>query len=159
MESGLSTDINSTLPSLYGISGIETYANYNKTEVTGFEVTAGYHGQAGDFRFGLDASLLHYKGVYKILADNVFSELYQDKLGTETSSIWGYQCLGRYTSEEQLTTLPAYSTDIAVGDLYYKDVNGDGMIDTNDRTIIGNTNPDLRYWLNLNLGWKRPKRS
>ena len=54
-----------------------------------------------------------------------------------------------------LYSLPAYSTDIAVGDLYYKDVNGDGVIDTNDRTIIGNSKPDLRYWVNLNLGWKR----
>ncbi|MBR6933639.1 MAG: SusC/RagA family TonB-linked outer membrane protein [Bacteroidales bacterium] len=152
---GTITDITSALPDLYGISGIETYANYNETVYSGWEVTAGYHGKAGDFRFGLDASLLSYKAFYKTLADNVFTEPYQDKIGTETSSIWGYQCLGRYTSEEQLTTLPAYSTDIAVGDLYYKDVNGDGVIDTNDRTIIGNSNPDLRYWLNLNLGWKR----
>lgn len=152
---GTITDITSALPDLYGISGIETYANYNESVTTGWELTAGYQGKAGDFRFGLDASLLGYHQNYTVLADNVFTEPYQDKIGTETSSIWGYQCLGRYTSEEQLTSLPAYSTDIAVGDLYYKDVNGDGVIDTNDRTIIGNSKPDLRYWVNLNLGWKR----
>ncbi|MBQ5984628.1 MAG: SusC/RagA family TonB-linked outer membrane protein [Bacteroidales bacterium] len=152
---GIITDITSALPTLYGLDGIETYANYNRTDYNGWEVTAGYEGKFGDFRFGLKASAVSYKAIYRILANNVFSEAYQDKIGTTSSSVWGYQCLGRYTSEEQLASLPSYSTDIHVGDLYYKDVNGDGTIDTNDRTIIGDTNPDFRYWLNLNLGWRR----
>ncbi len=154
-EEGLITDINAVLPALYGLSGMETYANYNQNTMTGLEVTAGYDGKAGDFRYGLTVSALYYKTVYDILANNFFNEAYQDKVGTSTSAIWGYQCLGRYTSEEQIASLPAYSSDVKVGDLYYKDVNGDGVVDTNDRVILGDTAPDFRYWLNLNLGWRR----
>jgi len=148
------TDVTSDIPDLYGIAGAITYDNYNTNDIQGWEITAGYHGQTGDFRYGLSLSASHFNTIYRVLVNNIFSESYQDKIGTHSTAIWGYQCLGRYQNAEQIASLPAYSTDLAVGDLYYKDVNGDGVVDTNDRTIIGDTNP-LRYWVNLNLGWRR----
>lgn len=153
-QDGIITDVTSALPSLYGLTGIEAYANYNVTDYTGWELTAGYHGKAGDFRYDLTLSTMAYTTKYNVLASNVFSEPYQDKIGTSTSAIWGYRFLGRYQNEEQLASLPAYSSDISVGDLYYKDENGDGVIDTNDRTVIGDSNPDIRYYLNFNIGWR-----
>ena len=154
-QKGVITDISAALPALYGLSGIETYANYNETDYSGWELTAGYHGKAGDYRYGLTISALSHKSKYRILADNVCTESYQDKIGKSTSAIWGYQCIGRYQNEEQLSLLPAFSSDVTIGDLYYKDKNGDGVVDPNDRTIIGDSNPDLRFYLNLNLGWKK----
>ena len=151
---GRIADINAAMPNLYGISGIETYANYNSSTISGWELTAGYEGRAGDFHYGLNLSALTCKEVYNILADNVYSEEYQNKIGTSTTDIWGYQCLGRYTSAEQIASLPAYSSDVKIGDLYYKDVNNDGVIDTNDRTIIGRNSPDLRYYATLSFGWR-----
>ncbi len=42
----------------------------------------------------------------------------------------------------------------APGKFMFKDVTGDGMIDANDRTVIGNPHPDWSYGLNLDLQWK-----
>ena len=41
-----------------------------------------------------------------------------------------------------------------VGEIKYRDINGDGYITEDDRTIIGNTNPDFTYSLTSNLSWK-----
>ena len=43
---------------------------------------------------------------------------------------------------------------LSIGDLIYNDTNNDGNVDTNDRVIIGSTQPKLRYSLNLGLEWK-----
>ncbi len=40
------------------------------------------------------------------------------------------------------------------GDVRFTDLNGDGVIDSRDKTMIGNPNPDFTYGLNLNLGYK-----
>ena len=41
-----------------------------------------------------------------------------------------------------------------VGEIKYRDLNGDGYITEKDRTIIGNTNPDFTYGFTSNLSWK-----
>ncbi|HEY8784140.1 MAG TPA: TonB-dependent receptor [Mucilaginibacter sp.] len=40
-----------------------------------------------------------------------------------------------------------------VGEIRYKDINGDGVIDNNDRTIIGNVNPKFYYGFSTNLNY------
>ena len=44
--------------------------------------------------------------------------------------------------------------DPATGEIIYSDLNGDGQITADDRTIIGNTNPDFTYSLTSHLSWK-----
>ena len=41
-----------------------------------------------------------------------------------------------------------------VGDFIYADINGDKKVDANDRTIIGNANPDFTWGFNNTLRWK-----
>jgi len=41
-----------------------------------------------------------------------------------------------------------------MGDILFQDVNGDGVIDTKDRTVVGNTNPTDLFGLTLTAGWK-----
>jgi hypothetical protein len=40
------------------------------------------------------------------------------------------------------------------GDYKYKDLNGDGLIDDKDRTVLGNGFPKFNYGINLNVAWK-----
>jgi len=40
------------------------------------------------------------------------------------------------------------------GDLKFKDKNGDGVIDSNDREYVGSPHPDFNFGLNITLGWK-----
>ena len=43
---------------------------------------------------------------------------------------------------------------VAPGDIRFQDLNGDGIIDTNDRTLIGDPTPDFTYSFNLKAGYK-----
>jgi hypothetical protein len=68
---------------------------------------------------------------------------------------YGYQSEGIYQNQGQVDAHAQRAGAKAnVGDLIYKDVNGDGVIDDRDKTTIGNPNPKLVYGLNLNLRWK-----
>ena len=78
---------------------------------------------------------------------NVFVE------GEETSLFYGLETDGIYQTGE---ALPEVFGNLAVpGDVKIIDQNGDGIIDLNDRTFIGNPNPDFIYGFNFNLTYKR----
>ena len=78
---------------------------------------------------------------------NVFVE------GEETSLFYGLETDGIYQTGD---ALPEVFGNLAVpGDVKIVDQNGDGIIDLNDRTFIGNPNPDFIYGFNFNLTYKR----
>lgn len=58
----------------------------------------------------------------------------------------GYQAKGPARSLAQTTKLQP-------GDLYFEDLNGDGVVDENDKQIIGNPHPDFTYGVNLTATW------
>lgn len=68
---------------------------------------------------------------------------------------FGYVVEGVYQSYADKLRSPAVvGYDYQPGDLKYKDVNGDGKIDADDRTMIGNPTPDFMYGLSTNFKYK-----
>lgn len=71
---------------------------------------------------------------------------------------WGYDYLGVYQSDEEvlnyLTGYNADTTPFHAGDAKYRDVNGDGIIDVNDRVDLGSSIPWLNYGINLGAWYK-----
>lgn len=62
------------------------------------------------------------------------------KPGYPIASFYGYKYMGVFQSEEELAKYPHLSND-KVGDGRYEDVNKDGKLDQNDKTILGDNNP------------------
>ena len=61
---------------------------------------------------------------------------------------------GLFRSEEEIDNSAWYGTRPNVGDIKYVDINGDGVIDSDDRGYFGFSNrPRLTYGLNLNFTW------
>ncbi|WP_221409907.1 TonB-dependent receptor [Reichenbachiella sp. MSK19-1] len=75
-------------------------------------------------------------------------------LGQPTNVFYGYKTDGIVqTLEEGLQA--GLEGDLAQpGEFKYVDINDDGVIDTNDRVLIGNPNPDFMASLNLNMSYK-----
>ncbi len=68
---------------------------------------------------------------------------------------YGYMTQGVITEEHVLLTPPFDGVHLRVGDPKYIDMNGDGSVDSNDKVIIGNPNPDFIFGINSNLKYKQ----
>ncbi|MCR8559392.1 TonB-dependent receptor [Mucilaginibacter sp. BJC16-A38] len=75
--------------------------------------------------------------------------------GQPWNSFYMLQVIGIFQSAAEVASSPKQFSDSTLpGDLKYKDVNGDGKIDQNDRTIVGGVYPKLNYSFNLGAGFK-----
>jgi len=123
----------------------------------GVEITLSHDNTVGKVHYNIGANLsfLHNE-LTKI---NGGSPLWGDRTKTDEglalNSFWGYEYEGIYqTDEEALEQLYTYTpTTIGVhaGDARYKDVNGDGKLDEEDKMVIGNPFPKLTYGLNFSM--------
>lgn len=152
---GSIADILANTPDVFGLTAT-IYDNYESDIISGFNLAASFRKSWGDWSLGAWAWAGFDGRTYeKLVTDNYLYE-YQKLTGSDYYAIRGFECLGKYTSEEEIASHPAYvdRASLKVGDLKYKDQNGDGLIDANDRVIIGCSNPKVRYSVNLSLGWK-----
>ncbi len=89
-------------------------------------------------------------------ADQVFIQ----RNGMPIGAIYGYVEDGFYDSEAEVRADKAYTNASAaivkakIGEIKYRDYNGDGLIDEKDKRIIGDTNPKFTYGFTNNFFWK-----
>ncbi len=78
------------------------------------------------------------------------------KPGHPIGYFYGYEVAGIYQSNLDVLKSPNASSigTYKPGDFKFKDVNGDGIIDGNDRTQIGNPSPKFIYGASANLSWR-----
>jgi len=75
--------------------------------------------------------------------------------GLPWNSFYMLQVVGIFQSAQEVANSPKQFSDSTLpGDLKYKDVNGDGKIDQNDRTVIAGAYPKLNYSFNLSASFK-----
>jgi hypothetical protein len=77
----------------------------------------------------------------------------RNEVGQPLSSFFGYQVVGLFQSDAEVDAA-AEQDGAEPGFFRYADINGDNMIDNEDRTFIGDPNPDFTYGFNLSLGFK-----
>jgi TonB-linked SusC/RagA family outer membrane protein len=75
--------------------------------------------------------------------------------GLPWNSFYMLDVVGIFQSAAEVASSPKqYNDDTKPGDLKYRDVNGDGKIDDNDRTVVSGAYPKLNYSFNLGASWK-----
>ncbi|KXX71527.1 TonB-dependent receptor [Flammeovirga sp. SJP92] len=75
--------------------------------------------------------------------------------GQAVGAFWGYKTNGIYQSDEAAANGPTVNGNTPqAGDIAFVDQNGDGNIDTNDMTIIGNPNPTFTFGFNTKITYK-----
>lgn len=155
---------NLPLPSSVVGLGSSPFVNIGDMSNKGVEFNVAYHyGRKADNPFKFDFGVNFSRNVNKIdqLAPGIFNQVYGNYRSLQTSvlqqgasfgSFYGYKTNGIYQSAADIQNNPSY-TGARVGGLRYQDINGDGVIDPKDRTIIGNPNPDFTYGVNLNASY------
>ena len=156
------------------IGGINQYwTNGGSLKNTGFEF--GINGKplsSRDWQLEVGATVGHYKNEVTKLPDGEFtSSIYgEDNIltreGCAVGVFYGYKTNGVFASDAQAKAAGKdgylYMLDesgnkqcFTAGDVHFVDLNNDGVIDANDKTIIGDPNPDLYGNIYATLSWKR----
>ncbi|MES2375390.1 MAG: TonB-dependent receptor [Bacteroidota bacterium] len=76
------------------------------------------------------------------------------KTGLPINTLWGYKADGLFQTQAQVDAYPTYAANSKPGDVKYLDLNGDGKINADDMTNIGNTFPKYLYGFNGSLSFK-----
>ncbi|WP_026707118.1 TonB-dependent receptor [Flavobacterium frigidarium] len=163
--------VNNQLPGLAGANEGQT-VNAGKVENKGVELSLNYRESIGDFKmdFTINASTLKNR-VVSIKDDLTYFEpqgrarvrslpianVYE--VGSALNSFYGFSTDGLFQSVDEVnnyvnSTGVKYQPNAVAGDIKFKDINGDGLINNSDRIVLGNPFPKTTYSFNANLNYK-----
>jgi TonB-linked SusC/RagA family outer membrane protein len=150
--------INPPYLAVLGEGGNEWY-NGASENIKGFEFLLNYRKQIGkDFNFSLTGNLAAYRAKITKLPQSAVTGYpgngtTQTILGRSPNSEFGYVVQGVFQNQDEVTN-SATQPGKGVGRLRYKDLSGDGVINQNDETYIGNSDPNFTYGFNASFGYK-----
>ena len=140
--------------------------NLNKQAYIGTEAMATWTDHIGDFNYRVSGNITfsRYRNIesYKPRFSNSWDEYRNSSEDRWGGIYWGYQVIGQFQSEEEIKNYPVNldgqgNTTLLPGDLIYKDVNNDGVINSMDERPIGFPEgwaPILSFGGNIGLEWK-----
>lgn len=147
------------IPQTVGLNA--PYQNAASVQNKGWGASVTYNGQVGqDFSYSIGANLSDV--LNKITSMHGADYITTNSNGITTSfetgypigAFFGYQAEGIFKTQQQVNTHAAQPGGNHLGDLMYKDQNGDGVIDANDRVYLGSDIPRYTYGLNLTANYK-----
>ena len=162
------------VPSTFGASLPRT--NLNKRDNRGIEITLTHTNKIGDFSYDFSPMFAWTRGKYVDLDEDVlpttgdldpetleFNKLWNARYVNEgqwDDRFWGYVSDGFFMNQEQIDNYEvdqdqAGNQTIKVGDIIYKDLNGDNYIDWRDQKVIGKSGlPKTMYSMDMGASWK-----
>jgi TonB-linked SusC/RagA family outer membrane protein len=145
------------IPSVFG-EGQQRVLNGASTQTNGWEFALAYSNTLDNgLTFSVSTNFSSFKDEITFLPEEVraaFPGTAENSiLGHSQFSIFGYKTDGLFQSEEDIANSPE-QVGARPGGIKFIDLNGDGVIDTDDRDFIGTTLPDLEYGIRVDLGYK-----
>lgn len=142
--------------------------NLKKLRYEGYEIQLGWEDKIGQVHYNLFANYSHANAINKFIDEIKPAYEWQVRTGKHPNNIKGLKCVGFYTQEDidwlnenmnegkGTKDIPSssYGT-LHAGDLKYKDMNEDGIINDDDMQIFENTTvPKSTFGLGGNFRWK-----
>ena len=122
----------------------------------GADINIAWNDQIGDFDYGLYANggWLFSEVVDDGQAFQQYDYLYHK--GNPVGQRYGLEVIGIFQNQLEINNSPKQSFgEVRPGDLKYRDQNGDGVIDSQDRVkMFGSSTPLFSFGFGLNAGWK-----
>ena len=159
-----------TLRQLAWTSGLaENWSNDGKLENEGFEAGIGIKVlNLKDFTWELGASAGHYVNKITALPDNdkafetnAYGATILSQVGTAAGVFYGYKTAGVYSTQAEADADKLYQVNdrdqreyFGAGDMRFIDKDGNGIINEEDRFVIGDPNPDIYGNIYTQLNWK-----
>jgi TonB-linked SusC/RagA family outer membrane protein len=162
----------------FGFRAVNSGSVVNK----GVELLVGHRKSHGDFTWDISANVtfldneiteltsqqdfvvLNSEFVPSFSTANFWFGLTRSEVGGEVGSYYAFRADGLFQTQEEVDAVNAsaqaagfdfyQSEDTSPGDRRFKDLNGDGRVDGDDREIIGSPIPDFFGGLNMNFSYK-----
>ncbi len=149
------------------------YINFGDMKNIGFDMSFNYSDSRGDLGWDITLNLDHYKNEIVRISKTEDASYWgsgarfstpvtRSTKGQPISMFYGYKVNGFYENvDEVMAVKPIGASDVTrekaatyVGKFKFADIDGNGELDVNDRTFIGNPHPDLVASLNVGLTYK-----
>lgn len=146
-------------------SALNYYLNTGEIETKGVELTLNTRNIVTE-NFTWDSTIIFskynneltsFQGAGKSLLGKVQFDLYNVTRTTEGQPVgqfYGYVTDGLFKNAAELAAGPIQETGTGIGDIRFKDLNGDGKIDAKDQKAIGSAIPDFTYSFTNNFKYK-----
>ena len=140
------------------ITGLESYpwANVGAVKSKGFDGNFQYKDHIGEINWTVRGNITYSKNTIleRDEENNIYA--YQYGKGYRVNQQRGLIALGLFRDYDDIRNSPKQSWGtVQPGDIKYKDVNGDGIVDDGDRVAIGATDtPSLIYGLGASVSWR-----
>ncbi len=160
-------------PPTVGTQGRTSIPDQNVGEIRneGVEIELGYQKATGDLKYSISGNISFIQNEVTRLFEGQFlasrtygrpnQEISRTFVGSTIGTFYGWRTDGLYQSVEEVNSDPNIANDprrsndqIQPGDVRFVDLNGDGLIDDQDREILGDPFPDAEYGINGNVSYK-----
>jgi TonB-linked SusC/RagA family outer membrane protein len=157
----LTQGLNQTYPSYFGTvsgSNFAPWLNYNNDKRSGIDFSLNLNKRIGEIDYSLGFCGMYYSSE-ATKRDELYVDKYRNRAGKPLDSYWGYICEGFFTDQADIASHQSQSA-LGVqkpGDLKYKDVNGDGIINEKDQVNLGHNGwygAPFTYGINFTVKWK-----
>jgi len=147
------------VPTLTGYGS--SVKNIGSMRNRGMEFSINTNNIVGSFIWSTNANLSFNRNIVlalgptgaPIISGTGVGETNITEVGQPIGNFYGYKQIGIFQNQNDLNTYPHFATSRA-GDVKYKDVNSDGILDPFDRTRIGNNQPKFIYAINNSFAYK-----
>lgn len=126
----------------------------------GWELAIGYKDDLGPVRLEVSGNVTHVKSEVLKLTEGVNIKYLGTKaieVGSPVNSYYGYEANGIFNIQEEYDAAPTHTgiqPQYGVGDVQLVDKDGNGVINTDDRKVIGKSDPTWIFGFNLALKFK-----
>jgi TonB-linked SusC/RagA family outer membrane protein len=158
--------LNVPLPSSFGYLTGTVPQNVGSMKNNGVEFQLGYNDREGDFKWFASTNMSFVTNQVTRLAEGVSNieaggdadfgsyNITNTTVGQPIQAFYGWVAEGIFQNAGDVTKHAKQTTATAPGDIMFKDINGDGVIDNKDRTFLGSFIPKMTYALNLGANYK-----
>ncbi len=142
------------------------FINGGNVENKGVELALQYQNSIGDFNYSIAANGAYNEntvgkiptvdGLVHGQTNQIFAnapEFYRAQDGFPLGYFWGYKTAGVYQNQQQIDAL-GIQPNATPGDVIYEDISGNGSIGDEDKTMVGDPNPDVTFGFSLSANYK-----
>ncbi len=142
--------LNLPIPAMVGVN--PPTQNAGEVRNTGVELQLGYRNQIKDFKYFASFNLNY---VHNEITSLRGGDTPGRSVGDPIYNIYGYVCEGIFQNQSEIDSHAKQVWGAKPGDLKYKDITGDGIVNTDDRKSLGTNFPKLNYGMRLGFEYKQ----